>query len=141
MATKRRPRAKVLQTTRVARIRDAQCEDSVRILELVNRLYGSGDGYLEEVWGSRISKKDAQHCLEQYLKDEGLCGKITLKWSSTLPCSACVISYHYPARRNRIESTNFSLVVNSTTANFYLRERSMIALADHEVGTHYVSPN
>ena len=123
---------------RRACVRDSLFEEAVRILELVNSQYGIGDAYLSQVWGSRISPRAAVGCLEQYLKDEELDSRIHLKATTTIAGCACMVTYKYPPRF-RPESNRYFFLFNTSSNNFYLRDKAIVALADHEVGTHFVS--
>ena len=123
---------------RRACVQDSLFEEAVRILELVNSRYGIGDAYLDQVWGSRISPRAAVGCLEQYLKDEELDGRVHLKATTKIAGCACMITYKYPPRF-RPEDNRYFFLFNTSCNNFYLRDKAITALADHEVGTHFVS--
>lgn len=40
---------------------------------------------------------------------------------------------------NRPESRRYTLLIKSSSENNFVRERGIECLADHEIGTHYVS--
>ena len=123
---------------RRACVRDSLFEEAVRILELVNKRYGIGDAYLDQVWGARISPRAAVGCLEQYLKDEELETRVHLKATTKIAGCASMLTYRYPPRF-RPENNRYFFLFNTSCNNFYLRDKAIMALADHEVGTHFVS--
>lgn len=43
------------------------------------------------------------------------------------------------AKANRPEARKYSLWLKDSTENLFLREIGIICLADHEIGTHFVS--
>ena len=114
-------------------IRETLLSEALQILELVNSLFGNGDNYLDQVFGRKITKSVANELIVDYLQREGLDGKIYVRWSSKLACSACMVP------RGSKGPHSHTLSLNSTAENFYLREKAIIALADHEIGTHFVS--
>ena len=134
-ALKKRP-PRVPRISKAVLVRDTLFGESLRILEEVNTIYGSGDAYLEAVMGPRITQRAAHAALEQYVKQEGLGDEVALKWSSKITCSACLAS---PRRINRLGRNRFTFTINSTEENLYLRETAINCLADHEIGTHLVS--
>ena len=120
---------------RRACVRDSLFEEAVRILELVNSRYGMGDAYLDQVWGARISPRAAVSRLQQYIKDEELDSRVRLKATTKIAGCACMVTYKYP----RPENNRYFFLFNTSNNNFYLRDKAIVALADHEVGTHFVS--
>ena len=120
-------------------VRSSLLSQAVRILELVNSQYGIGDAYLDDVFGKRVSVETANRQLMSYLRDEGLEGSVQVRWSGTLSCTACLATTGGPRRLNRPHRRKYTLFLNSTHENMYLREHGLTALANHEIGTHYVS--
>jgi len=53
--------------------------------------------------------------------------------------SARMMWHGPPARMFRPESRRFTLIIKNSTENQFLRERAVRCLADHEIGTHFVS--
>jgi len=48
--------------------------------------------------------------------------------------------WHGPSvKQNRPEARKHTLIIKNSADNFYLRERGITCLANHEIGTHYVS--
>lgn len=113
-------------------------DHALHILDTVNDRFGGGGAYLEEVYGPCITTEQANRTLVRYLKEEGLNDHVKIKWSSKLSCSASLVFKGFARKVNKPERRNFSLILNSTRGNLYLREKAIIALADHEIGTHYV---
>lgn len=128
-----RRESKVPRIRKAVIVRDALFPEAIRILELVNGQYGNGDNYLDQVFGRKISKSDANECIIQYLKNENLDKQIFVRWSSKLACCASM------APRGSKSPHTHTLSLNSSVENFYLREKAIFSLADHEIGTHYVS--
>ena len=137
--TDKKWRSKACTIPKAVIVRRTLLTEAVRILELVNRQYGIGDAYLEDVLGRRISVETAQTQLKGYLRNEGVEENIRVKWLSKLTCTACLSTSGRPRRFNKPERTKFTLLINSTPENMYMREHGIRALANHEIGTHYVS--
>lgn len=138
-STDKKWRSKACTIPKAVTVRRTLLTEAVKILELVNRQYGIGDAYLEDVFGRRITLETAQTELKGYLRNEGVEESIRVKWLSKLTCTACLSTSARPRRFNKPERTKFTLLVNSTPENMYMREHGIRALANHEIGTHYVS--
>lgn len=119
-------------------IKDSLIDHALHILDTVNTRFGKGDAYLEQVYGPCITTDHANRTLVRYLRDEGLYSRVKIKWSTKLACSARLVFRGYARKLNKPETRKYTLMLNSTRGNFYLREKAIIALADHEIGTHYV---
>ena len=52
-----------------------------------------------------------------------------------------MVSHGPPKSANKPEKRQYSLLLKSTPDNPYLREQGILCLADHEIGTHFVSLN
>lgn len=113
--------------------------EAVKILEQVNSHYGIGDAYLDDVFGWRIEVEAGNRLLMGYLRSEGLEESIRVKWSSTLSCTACMSTSGASRKHNKPHKRKYTLSLNSTHENMYLRTNGITALANHEIGTHYVS--
>ncbi len=120
-------------------VRRSLLSDAVRILEHVNSQYGIGDAYLDDVFGRRVDAESGNRQLVSYLRDEGLEGSVKVKWSDTLSCTACMATSGGPRKFNKPHRRKYTLFLNSTHENMYLRAHGLTALANHEIGTHYVS--
>lgn len=120
-------------------VRRSLFSESVRILEHVNSLYGIGDSYLDDVFGRRVDVESGNRQVMSYMRDEGLEGSVQVKWSDKLSCTACMATHGSPRRLNKPHRRKYTLFLNSTHENMYLREHGLTALANHEIGTHYVS--
>ncbi len=120
-------------------VRRSLLSESVKILEQVNSLYGIGDAYLDDVFGRRVDVESGNRLLMSYMRDEGLEGSVQVKWSEKLSCTACMATSGSPRRLNKPHRRKYTLFLNSTHENMYLREHGLAALANHEIGTHYVS--
>ncbi len=120
-------------------VRRSLLSDAVRILEHVNFQYGIGDAYLDDVFGRRVDVESGNRQLVSYLRNEGLEGSIQVKWSDTLSCTACMATSGGPRKLNKPHRRKYTLFLNSTRENMYLRAHGLTALANHEIGTHYVS--
>jgi hypothetical protein len=54
--------------------------------------------------------------------------------------SSAQMMWHGPGTKyNRPEARKYTLCVKKSTENAFLRENGIKALADHEIGTHFVS--
>lgn len=54
-------------------------------------------------------------------------------------CSAKMM-WHGPNQRyNKPEARKFTLIVKNSSENCFLRETGIVCLANHEIGTHYVT--
>ncbi len=120
-------------------VRRSLLSESVKILEHVNSLYGIGDAYLDDVFGRRVDAESGNRLIRSYMRDEGLEGIVQVKWSAKLSCTACMATSGSPRRLNKPHRRKYTLFLNSTHENMYLREHGLTALANHEIGTHYVS--
>ena len=130
-AVPRIPRANVVRKTLIA--------TAQRILERVNEQFGIGDLYLDEVYGPKITLAESQSAIMHYMKSERFSKKIKVQWSSKISSSACLVSVK-SFSNGRLRSTKYRLVINSDPLeNCYLRKLAISSLADHELGTHYVS--
>lgn len=119
-------------------VRDNLTDHALHILDTVNARFGRGDAYLEQVYGHHITIDQANRTLVRYLRNEGLYSRMKIKWSTKLTCSACLVLKGYARKHNKPEKRNYTLMLSSNPGNLYLREKAIIALADHEIGTHYV---
>lgn len=54
-------------------------------------------------------------------------------------CSARMMWHGPNVKRNKPEARRHTLIVKNSPDNFYMRQQGIICLANHEIGTHYVS--
>ena len=125
------PRAIVIRKTLIAKAQ--------RILDNVNYQFGNGDLYLDEVYGNKISLTEAQVAFRTYMQREGLLDKINVQWRSDISCSASLACVHGAGYRRRDGVTHTLRINSDPLKNSFLRKYAICALADHELGTHYVS--
>ena len=105
---------------------------ATRILEKVNSEYGSGDAYLSTVWGKLIAKREVLQAFKSYCRAEHLSDIVRVRASSSINCSAHVIALGPPRRRK------YSVTVRCSDGNCYMRDKAVLGLAFHEIGTHVV---
>ena len=113
--------------------------EAKRILDMVNENFINGDGYLEEVFGDTIEQSEASKYLIDYLQMQGLAGALRILWTKEINCCGRIIWTGPDARLNKPEKRRYSLWLKSTSENVFLRQQAIKGLADHEIGTHYVS--
>ncbi len=125
------PRATLIRKTLIAKAQG--------ILDRVNYHFSSGDVYLDKVYGRKLTLKEAQDTIKSYMEGAGLSGKkVTVQWRSNICCSASMSSN--TRNGSRTNGARHTLTINSDPLeNSFLREHAIISLADHELGTHYVS--
>ena len=133
-----RPYSTAPRIPRALAVRDSLFDNAQHILDLVNARFGGGDAYLDQIYGPCITVDQANKIVVRHLKEEGLHGHIKVKWSPKLSCSACIVFRGYSRKLNKPEKRSYTLMLNSTKDNLYLREKAILALIDHEIGTHYV---
>lgn len=109
------------------------------ILETVRQQYGSGDNFLDAAFGKKLSQPDATDFMVNYVKSHGLDGQLNIVWTNDLNCSGKMVWHGPNVRFNRPEARKFTLFLKRTQDNIFLRERGIRGLADHEIGTHFVS--
>jgi hypothetical protein len=109
------------------------------ILELVRQQYGSEDNFLDVAFGKRLTHSEATDFMVDYVKSHGLDGQLHIVWTSDLNCSGRMVWHGPNVRFNRPEARKFTLFLKRNQDNIFLRERGIRGLADHEIGTHFVS--
>lgn len=102
------------------------------VLDKVNREYGSGDAYLDEVWGKSITKRRVMQTFQSYCRSEHLSDVVQVRASSSINCSAHVVTHGPPRRRV------YCVTVRCSDGNCYMRDKAIWGLAFHEIGTHVV---
>lgn len=113
--------------------------EAKRILDIVNWQFENGDNYLDRVFGERISQFEASRYLNDYLRSQGLDGGMRIFWSKDISCCGRIVWTGPDARLNKPEKRKYCLWLKSTGDNAFLRRQGIKGLADHEIGTHYVS--
>lgn len=106
-----------------------------KVLESVREQYVNGDLFMYEAFGPQISKEKASAALRKYLDADPILSTIKVVWSQDITSSAVMITRGPP---NQPEKRNYTMVIRDDPNMPYLRERGIIALANHEVGTHFV---
>lgn len=113
--------------------------EATLILERVRQQYGSGDNFLDVSYGKKLSASEASDFMVDYVKSHGLDGLLNIVWTNDLNCSGRMVWHGPNVRFNRPEARRFTLFLRRTQDNMFLRERGIRGLADHEIGTHFVS--
>ncbi|KAK7478871.1 hypothetical protein BaRGS_00029852 [Batillaria attramentaria] len=107
------------------------------ILRKVKDRYGVGENYLDHIYGPRISQEEANGLLMDYINENSLRESLDVFWSHNMTCSARMVWRGPNNRCNKPESRRYSLWVNGTEENPYLRRTGFVCLLDHEIGTHF----
>ena len=109
------------------------------IIQEVKRIYGSPEQFYEHAFGRKIGLTEASSILSEYMKLTGVEGMINVLWTPDLDCSARMTWYGPNVRYNKPEARNYVLWLKNSSSSFFLREHGIKALANHEIGTHFVS--
>ncbi|KAK7107849.1 microtubule-associated tyrosine carboxypeptidase 1-like isoform X1 [Littorina saxatilis] len=107
------------------------------ILRTVKREFRTGEAYLDQTYGPRISQDEANEILLEYISENNLQESLTVYWSNEMNCSARMIWKGYSFKCNKPEARRYSLWLNGTDENPYLRKFGLRCLMDHEIGTHF----
>ncbi|XP_076466777.1 microtubule-associated tyrosine carboxypeptidase 1-like isoform X2 [Babylonia areolata] len=107
------------------------------ILRTVKLQYGKGENYLEHIYGPRVEQNEANKILLDYLQENSLQESLSVYWSNDMPCSARMTWKGYSYKCNKPEARRYSLWLNGTRENPYLRRHGLWCLLDHEIGTHF----
>ncbi|BFZ25265.1 hypothetical protein BsWGS_28304 [Bradybaena similaris] len=111
--------------------------EAIHILEQVLKEYGDGEIYLEHAFGPRITKEAATPMLLEYISENSLTESLTVHWCDNLACSAKMMWKGPVMNCNRPELRKYSLWINGSEDNNYMRESGIKCLMDHEIGTHF----
>lgn len=106
-----------------------------KILETVREQYVNGDLFMYEAFGRQISKEEASAAIRRYLDADPILTTIKVVWSQDIVSSAVMMTRGVPSQP---EKRSYTMVIRDDPNMPYLRERGIIALANHEVGTHFV---
>ncbi|CAH8492509.1 unnamed protein product [Dicrocoelium dendriticum] len=107
-----------------------------RILDMVCRRFKTIDNFVEEAFGPRISIDEATEKITEYIKESNLPTGLDVIWCDDLVGSALMCSTGVDKYGNIPRHRKFTMLIK-TTENTYLREKGIINLMDHELGTHY----
>jgi hypothetical protein len=66
-------------------------------------------------------------------------GALKIIWSSEIDCCGRIIWTGPCVHFNKPEKRRYCLWLKNTAENVFLRQQGIKGLADHEIGTHYVS--
>ncbi|XP_078618643.1 microtubule-associated tyrosine carboxypeptidase 1-like [Branchiostoma floridae x Branchiostoma japonicum] len=123
--------------TKVAQIKFDHFPEAKKILETVREKFGDEDRLVEAAFGPLIDQTEATHMVSQYLVEHGVDGMLKILWSGDLNCSGRM-QWRGPAQKyNRPELRRYSLWLQNSAENMYLRQHGIKCLVDHEVGTHF----
>ncbi|CAG5131548.1 unnamed protein product [Candidula unifasciata] len=111
--------------------------EAIHILEQVLKEYGDGEIYLEHAFGPRINKEEATPMLLEYISENSLTESLTVHWCDNLACSAKMMWKGPVVNCNRPDLRKYSLWINGSDDNNYMRESGIRCLMDHEIGTHF----
>lgn len=107
------------------------------ILDLINSKFLSSDGifkYYEANFGKQITSQEAVEYVGKYLTDNRINGELTVNFAPGLTCSGYIKSYGVT---NNPETRKFVIWINDGNENQFLRQKGIVSLCDHEIGTHY----
>ncbi|GFO03518.1 importin subunit alpha-1-like [Plakobranchus ocellatus] len=107
------------------------------ILELVRDRYGDGELFLEHAFGSRITKEQATPMVLEYINENSLSESLKIHWCDSIACSAKMVWKGPGLNANKPELRKYSLWINWSDENNYMRESGIKCLMDHEIGTHF----
>ncbi|XP_071485128.1 uncharacterized protein [Diadema antillarum] len=126
-----------LSQTKRAEIEFDLLSAATHILEKVRHKYGTSNLCVEQMYGERITRETASQQLSHYLQQNGADGHITIGWARDLACSAKMVWCGPSTKANRPEARKYSLWLKDSSENLFLREKGIICLANHEIGTHF----
>ena len=126
-------------TRRKAEIRFDFLPEARLILERVQQQFGNGDRFLDAAFGARLDQSEATDYFMKYLRSHALDGLLNILWTNDLNCSGKMVWHGPNVRFNKPEARKFTLCLKSSEENIFLREHGIKGLADHEIGTHFVS--
>lgn len=109
------------------------------VLERVQQQFGSGDRFVEASFGPRIDNLEATNYFMNYLKWHNLDGLLNILWIDDLNCSGKMVWHGPSVKYNKPEARKFTLCLKTSEENMFLRKYGIKGLADHEIGTHFVS--
>lgn len=107
------------------------------ILRKVKEEYGVGENYLDHIYGPPITQDEANDILMDYINENSLHESLDVFWSYSMTCSARMVWKGLNNKCNKPELRRYSLWLNGTNENPYLRRTGFLCLLDHEIGTHF----
>ena len=106
------------------------------ILDVVKLQYPLGiHQYFEANFGKKMSSRECVGAISRYLADNKIFGDISVNFAPGLTCSGRITSYNI--LKSKPEARKFVIWINDGEENQFLRQKGIIALCDHEIGTHY----
>ena len=106
------------------------------ILDTIKNKYPNGVySYYEANFGKRIKGDECLEIIGQYLADNKIDGEISINFAPGLTCAGRI--YYHSMINNRPETRKFVIWISNDADNQFLREKGLICLCDHEMGTHY----
>ncbi|XP_071818934.1 microtubule-associated tyrosine carboxypeptidase 1-like [Apostichopus japonicus] len=108
------------------------------ILEKVKEKYGTGEGYLLHTYGQRIDSEQASEVLKGYMVENGVDGMMSVAWSKDLSCSGRMTWVGPCLKANKPDARKYRLMLKDSADNCFLREKGILCIADHEIGTHFI---
>ncbi|CAL8075791.1 unnamed protein product [Calicophoron daubneyi] len=111
--------------------------EATRILDIVCKRFKSIDNFVEKSFGPRISVEEATEKITEYIKESNLPTNLDVIWCEDLLGSALMCSTGVDKNGNIPRNRKFTMLLKTNEENTYLRERGIICLMDHELGTHY----
>lgn len=118
-------------------------------MQTVCKKFKSIDCFVQQSFGPRISVDEATEKISQYIKQTNPPTNLDIIWCedligrhvdeiSWLIFSALMCSTGVDKNGNIPRRRKFTMLLKTNEENTYLRERGIICLMDHELGTHYV---
>ncbi len=107
------------------------------ILDSIKKKFPKGVySYYEAKFGRRL--KNSNECVElvgNYLSENRVDGELSINFAPGLTCAGRI--YHHSMQNNRPETRKFVVWISNDIDNQFLREKGLICLCDHEIGTHF----
>jgi hypothetical protein len=106
------------------------------ILDMICEKYPRGVyAYYESNFGKKVNSEQCVKLVGKYLSRNQIDGEIKINFAPGLTCSGRIL--HYGMKNNRPETRKFVVWINKDKDNQFLREKGIVCLLDHELGTHY----
>lgn len=121
-----------------AEIRHELLPQATKILEKVREKYGSGDGFVQHTYGHKITSQEGSELLKGYMVENAVDGMMSITWSKDLSCSGRMSWVGPSLKANKPDARKYRLMLQDSAENAFLRERGILCIADHEIGTHFI---
>ncbi|XP_075242523.1 uncharacterized protein LOC142337253 isoform X2 [Convolutriloba macropyga] len=108
---------------------------SRKILETVREEFVNGELFMNEAFGHVIEKEHASKMIRGYLDTDPILSSIKVAWSQDITGSAVMVTR---GPISQPEKRKYTMVIKDDPSMPYLRTEGILALAHHEVGTHFV---